>query len=206
MSEKQSQTTLVSCPGTFSYITAWKPRFDENKVDKETGEPIPIYSTMFLFPKTAKNFIKKFEAACKAAFLLGVKRGMFNAKSYPSLKKPLRDGDKELKVGKKEGDIYKGVLFFNATTTQTRPDIMKAVDGEVVPIEDESEFYSGCHGRLLLNVYPYNTKGNRGIAAGLNGFLKLKDGARLDGRPDAGSAFSKFADEGELTEETGDFM
>lgn len=199
--KKKQKTSLVTCPGIVSYVNVWEARFDDNKVDKVTGEPVPIYSTMFLFDKSEKAFIKVMEAACKAAFDIGVKRGLFNARSFNALKKPLRDGDAEYDSGEKDDPIYKGKMFFNASTTKTRPDVKVAMNGEVIDIEDHAEFYSGCKARILINCYPYSAKGNKGIAAGLNGFLKLGDGDRLDGRPDVQSAFSEFANEGETNDE-----
>lgn len=195
------KTSLVTCPGTVSYLVVWEPKFDDNKVDKVTGEPTPLYSCMFLFDKKEKAFVAKFKKACEKAFLIGVKRGWFNAKGFDAIKKPLRSGDAELASGEKEDPIYKGKLFFNCTTTKKRPDVKKSINGKLVDIEDSSEFYSGCSARVLINCYPFKVKGNKGIAAGLNGFLKLGDGTRLDGRPDPNSAFSEFAEEASMDEE-----
>ena len=41
--------------------------------------------------------------------------------------------------------------------------------------------YSGCYGRAIINFYVYDTNGNKGISAGLNGVMKLHDGEPLSG-------------------------
>ena len=138
MTEKQT-TTFTTCPGTFSYAQVTTPRFDDNRVDKDTGEPVPIYSTMFLFSKKEKAFKKEMDACIKAAFEKGVKQGKFNAKSFGVIKKPLRDGDAELEAGQQENPIYEGMYFFNAVTTNDKPDLMKAQDGEVVEMIDPED-------------------------------------------------------------------
>ena len=210
MTEKQNNTVFTTCPGIFSYARVSEPRFEDNRVD-EDGNPVPIYSTMFLFDKKEKAFKKAFDAAVKAAFDKGVKAGKFNAKAFATVKKPLRDGDAELESGQQENEIYKGRYFFNAVTTKEPPKVMKAVGGQIVPIDSSDEFYSGCIGRLLGSCYAFKVPTSRGIAVGLNGCLKLKDGERLDGRPNVQSAFDQFAAEGELDEseyegDSGDFV
>lgn len=49
------------------------------------------------------------------------------------------------------------------------------------PITDVQELYSGCYGRAILNFYVYDTNGNKGLTAGLNGVMKLSDGEPLSG-------------------------
>jgi hypothetical protein len=55
---------------------------------------------------------------------------------------------------------------------------------------DQSEFYSGCYGRASLTFYPYNAKGSKGIACGLNNLQKLEDGEKLGGGSSAASDFA----------------
>ena len=59
-------------------------------------------------------------------------------------------------------------------------------------IDNGDDFYSGCYAKVSVNFFPYNTNGNKGIAAGLNNILKTRDGDYLGGRS---SAFDDFADE-----------
>ena len=55
------------------------------------------------------------------------------------------------------------------------------VDKNKAPIADPQELYSGCYGRAIINFYVYDTNGNKGISAGLNGIMKLHDGEPLSG-------------------------
>lgn len=55
------------------------------------------------------------------------------------------------------------------------------VYGDKTPITDPQELYSGCYGRAIINFYVYDTQGNKGISAGLNGVMKLYDGEPLGG-------------------------
>lgn len=57
---------------------------------------------------------------------------------------------------------------------------------------DQSEFYSGCYGRVSLTFYGFNVNGNKGIAAGLQNIMKTDDGEPLGGRS---RAEDDFADE-----------
>lgn len=69
------------------------------------------------------------------------------------------------------------------------------------PIEDTTEFYSDCYGIASINLYPYNTNGNRGIACWLNNLMKLEDGESLSGRARAEDDFVGFGEELEDFEE-----
>ncbi len=199
----KQKTSIVTCPGTLSYVHIWNPKFEKNKVDKITGEEVPIFSTMFLFPKSNTAFVKEFNAVIRAAFDVGVKQGKFNARSFDGIKKPLRDGDAELNSGAKDDPVYKGMWFFNASTTKDRPEVKISEGGEIIDMENQSGLYSGCKARILINCYPFDVGTSKGIAAGLNGILKVGEGTRLDGKPDPTTAFSKFAEEDDNDEGIG---
>ena len=181
---------------TASYANVWKPK--PNKQGKLK------YSICLLIDKSKKDDVKAYEEAIKAAFDEGVAKGMFTSNQWPIVKKPLRDGDEEIKLGlKKAGIGYENKFFLNANAEGDPnaehyygpPEITKPVDGKVVAITDQSEFYSGCECRAAISFFPFNTEGSRGIAVGLNALFKVSDGERLDGRESAQSAFSEFAEE-----------
>jgi hypothetical protein len=69
------------------------------------------------------------------------------------------------------------------------------VDGKIQAILDRSEVYSGCYGKVSLNLYAFNVNGNRGIAAGLGNVQKLKDGEPLGGMSRAEDDFEIEADD-----------
>ena len=107
-----------------------------------------------------------------------------NSKFVPALedlKLPLRDGDKERK-----GDpAYAGCMFINANSSSA-PGI---VDADCNPILDRSEVYSGVYGRASINLYAFNSNGNKGIACRLNNLQKIRDGEPLGGKSSAASDF-----------------
>ena len=84
-----------------------------------------------------------------------------NGKSVPALsaiKSPLRDGDLE----RPDDEAYKNSYFINANSA-TAPGI---VDADRQPILERSEVYSGVYGRASINLYAFNSNGNKGIACG----------------------------------------
>ena len=103
-----------------------------------------------------------------------------------ALKLPLRDGDAE-----RDDEAYKGAWFVNANST-TAPQI---VDRAVQPILDRAEVYSGCHARVSINFYAFNTNGNKGIACGLGNIQKVRDGEPLSGRTSAADDFATDLDD-----------
>ncbi|RLI83925.1 MAG: hypothetical protein DRP01_08725 [Archaeoglobales archaeon] len=182
-------------PMVASYAYVWKAR--KNKQGKLK------FSCCCLFSKANKDDILMYNKAIKAAFDEGVAKGMFPATMWEVVKKPLRDGDAEVKTGiKKPGIGYEGCMFLNANADGdpnseyfSPPEITKPLNGKVVAITDQSEFYSGCECRAALSFYSFKTPESRGIAVGLNALFKTGDGTRLDGRESAESAFSDFAAE-----------
>ncbi|MEG1575014.1 MAG: DUF2815 family protein [Bacteroidales bacterium] len=61
-------------------------------------------------------------------------------------------------------------------------------------ITDPPELYSGCYARASINFYPFNTNGNRGVAAGLGNVQKWADGEPLNGRVRAEDEFGALDD------------
>ena len=113
-----------------------------------------------------------------------------NGKSVPALsaiKTPLRDGDLE----RPDDEAYKNACFINANSA-TAPGI---VDADRQPILERSEVYSGVYGRASINLYAFNSNGNKGIACGLNNLQKIRDGEPLGGKSRAEDDFATADDE-----------
>ena len=68
------------------------------------------------------------------------------------------------------------------------------MDAARQPILEHSEVYSGVYGRASINLYAFNSNGNKGIACGLNNLQKISDGEPLGGKT---RAEDDFADEEE---------
>ena len=132
----------------------------------------PKYSCSFIIPKSDTVTIGKIKAAMEEARQEGVPK--WGGKIPPNLKLPLRDGD----VDRPDDPNYEGCYFINASSKE-KPGV---VDRKRVPITDSLTVYSGCYVRASLNIYPFNTNGNRGIAAGLNNVQFWCDGEPLNGR------------------------
>ena len=127
--------------------------------------------------------------AIQAAYDEGQSKLKGSSKSVPalsSIKNPLRDGDLE----RPDDATYKDSYFINANSA-TAPGI---VDAARQPILEHSEVYSGVYGRASINLYAFNSNGNKGIACGLNNLQKISDGEPLGGKT---RAEDDFADEDE---------
>ena len=86
---------------------------------------------------------------------------------------PLRDGDED----REDKPEYEGMLFVNCTSL-SKPSVF---DENLERIIDPEEFYSGCYGSASVSFYAYDVSGSKGIACGLNGVQKTKEGERLSG-------------------------
>ena len=172
MATTPSPTKLVTGKVRLSYVNV----FEMNDKGK--------YSVAILIPKTDKATIDKVKAAIEAVKADAKSATTWGSKFLASFKTPLRDGDTDRDVEK--SPEYKGCYFINCNSGQ-KPGV---VDAQLNAILDKSEVYSGCYGRVSINLYPFNVDGNKGIAAGLNNLQKLADGDALSGRSRAEDDFS----------------
>lgn len=153
----------------FSYVNAFTPRAAQEGAQ-------PKYSVTLLIPKTDKNTIAKIKAAIEAAKTAYLQK--HSGKKLPSaLKTTLHDGDGERPNGGEFGPECKG-HYVMTCSSNNKPVIVYA---DKAPITEASELYSGCYGRAIVNFYVYDTNGNKGVSAGLNGIMKLSDGEPLSG-------------------------
>lgn len=156
----------------WSYANVWDP--------KSINGGAPKYSVSLIIPKSDTATIAKI----KAAYEEGQSKLKGNGKSVPALsaiKTPLRDGDLE----RPDDEAYKNSCFINANSA-TAPGI---VDADRQPILERSEVYSGVYGRASINLYAFNSNGNKGIACGLNNLQKIRDGEPLGGKSRAEDDF-----------------
>jgi hypothetical protein len=117
-----------------------------------------------------------------------------------TLKTPLRDGDEE----RPDDDAYQGHYFLNANSNADQaPQIMDLNRKEIT---EHREIYSGVYARASVNFYAYNASGNRGIACGLNGIQKVRDGENLGGRGDVSSDFDDDFEDEFLEGDDNDFL
>jgi len=156
----------------FSYANVWEPKSING------GEP--KYSVSIIIPKTDVETLKKINAAIVDAKKEGISK--FGGIIFDSFKTPLRDGD----VDRPEDVAYAGSYFINANSN-IKPGI---VNKSVQAIIDQSEFYSGCFGRVSIVFYAYCAEENVGIACGLQNLQKLEEGELLSARSSAEEDFA----------------
>ena len=151
----------------WSYANVWDP--------KSINGGAPKYSVSLIIPKSDTATVAKIKAAIQAAYEEGQSKLKGNGKSVPALsaiKTPLRDGDLE----RPDDEAYKNAYFINANL-------------------ERSEVYSGVYGRASINLYAFNSNGNKGIACGLNNLQKIRDGEPLGGKSRAEDDFATADDE-----------
>lgn len=183
MAKFNNPMKVITGPNTrWSYANVWEP--------KSINGGTPKYSVSLVIPKSDKVTVEKIKKAIQAAYEEGQSKLKGNGKSVPSLsvlKTPLRDGDLE----RPDDEAYANSYFINANSA-TAPGI---VDADRNTIIDRSEVYSGVYGRASINLYAFNSNGNKGIACGLNNLQKIRDGAPLGGKASAESDFATDDDD-----------
>ena len=186
MSKISNPTKVITGINTrWSYANVWEA--------KSINGGRPKYSVSLIIPKSDTVTVNKIKAAIQAAYEEGESKLKGNGKSVPALsviKTPLRDGD----VERPDDEAYAGCYFINANS-DSAPGI---VDADRQPILERSEVYSGVYGRASINLYAFNSNGNRGIACGLNNLQKIRDGEPLGGKARAEDDFA--------TEDDDDFL
>ena len=186
MSKIINPTKVITGINTrWSYANVWEA--------KSINGGRPKYSVSLIIPKSDTVTVNKIKAAIQAAYEEGESKLKGNGKSVPALsviKTPLRDGD----VERPDDGAYAGCYFINANS-DSAPGI---VDADRQPILERSEVYSGVYGRASINLYAFNSNGNRGIACGLNNLQKIRDGEPLGGKARAEDDFA--------TEDDDDFL
>lgn len=176
--------TITKClvgEARMNFVHVFKPDSFDDKSE-------PKYSVVLAIEKgnngaiaTIKNAI----AECKAKAT--AKYGGTLPKKFNIVE--LQDGaDWDEKFGLEDCLILKA-------SSSYKPEVVKKAKvmgkTQLVPIDDEEEFYSGCFGYASVVFYCYDTGVSKGITCGLNSLLKSRDGEKLGGG--AGSAETDFA-------------
>jgi hypothetical protein len=160
-------TQITTGKVRFSYCNLFTPRAVQERSPAK-------YSVTLLIPKSDKTALAKIKAALEAATAAYISRNA--GKKLPAnLKNTLHDGDGERPNGGEFGEECKS--HYVMTVSSKNPPVL--VYGDKTPITDPQELRSGDYGRAIINFYVYDTQGNKGISAGLNGIMKLYDGEPL---------------------------
>ena len=172
----------------FSYCNLWEP--------KSINGGKPHYSASLIIPKSDTKTVEALYAAQRAAYENGKDKLKNKNGSVPpmeAIKLAIRDGDTD----RPDDPAYAGCLFVNANSDR-QPNLYDAAGQEIL---DRAEVYSGCYGKASITFFVFNTNGNRGIACGLNGLQKIRDGEPLGGRGNVLADFMNAADDDDEDDE-----
>jgi hypothetical protein len=164
--ENSMKTQITTGKVRFSYVNVFAPRANNEGVEK--------YSITLLIPKSDTATLAKIKDAQKAAREKWIGSGK---KMGADPKTTLWDGDGVNNSGDAFPVECHGHYVISATSNR-KPVIVYA---DKSPITDETELYSGCYGKAILNFAGYEASGNKGITAFLNGVMKVHDGEPLGG-------------------------
>ena len=154
----------------FSFQHVFTPKAPE-------GGGEPKYSVTCLLPKTDTQTLALIQAAKEQATQEGIQT-KWNGAAPAVIPFPVHDGDGVRPNGEKFGPECAGCWVFTASSKQ-KPGVLDA-QGKRIEMDRESEFYSGCYGRAVINFYVYNTAGKVaaavvGVAAGVGAGMYADD-------------------------------
>ncbi|MGN0384578.1 MAG: ssDNA-binding protein [Lachnospiraceae bacterium] len=160
-----------------SYVHIFTPRTPDNG-----GEP--KYSVTLLIPKSDTATLNALYADIEKAKQDGAQK-VFGGNIPPQCKIPIYDGDGYRPSGEAFGEECRGCMVVTASAKQ-QPVI---VGLDMQNILNPADVYSGCYIRASVNMFAYNSNGNKGIGCGLNAVQKIEDGEPLSMRVSAEEAF-----------------
>lgn len=180
-------TKVITGKVRFSYLNWATPKKNDLNGKME-------YSTQVLIPKSDATTVGNIKAAIKAAI-----EKKWGGKAPAGWRNPLRDGDTEKREdGKPLGAEYHGHYFMNIRSDQ-KPGV---VDTNRQPLIEADDFVSGDYGRVSMNAYAYEQKGNRGVSFGWNNAQFTAKGEALGSRA---RAEDDFDDDSNAGDEESDF-
>lgn len=198
MAIDNQSTKLVTGKARLSYAKVWEAEEDDY------GNF--WFSSAILIPKDDRATLAKYKAIIDV--LKEQAKAKYGGKIPKDFHTPLRDGDEEVE---EKGEAYAGHYFFNAKS-KNKPGIAKPIgkgtDGKpkFQEITDTTEVYSGCYAKVSVNFYLFDTKGNKGIAAGLNNIVKVQDGDFLGGRSSVNDDFANEEFDDDFDGDDDDFL
>lgn len=159
----------------FSYANVFEPRSIEGAT--------PKYSVSLLISKDDAETIQQLKTAIQATIEEGISK-KFGGKKPATLDICLRDGD----VQRPDDENYSGMYYINASNTK-RPTVFNQYKKDATP----DEFYSGCYGVAMIDLYAHSMPTKKGIYAQLVAVMKTKDGSPFGAGAADLSEFDAFA-------------
>lgn len=173
-------TNVTTGKVRLSYANLFKPRAAAPGQEEK-------YSVTILVPKSDVETKQRIDQAIEAAKQKG--KDKWGGMIPPVVAIPIHDGDGvKPSDGMPFGNECKGHWVFTASAKVDYPP--EVVDGQLNPIINQSEIYSGCYARVNVNFFPYMFGGKKGVGCGLGPVQKVADGEPLGGgAPKAGDVF-----------------
>ena len=156
----------------------------------------PKYSVSLIIPKSDKKTVEAIKAAIQAAYEEGESKLKGKRQDRP---RPLGHQDPRCVTAMWNAPMIRSMRMRTSSTPIPRHRPPGIVDADLNPILERSEVYSGVYGRASINLYAFNSNGNRGIACGLNNLQKISDGEPLGGKSRAEDDFSTEDDDDYLS-------
>jgi len=160
--------TIVTPEFRLSFPAVFKARSFEGGKEKFSIKMLFDKEQLRKNPEFRKDFDKL--KAYVAAFL---------AAEFPDDKdecKPVfNDGDKKSWAG------YAGCIYCGASS-MSAPWVVDQFQNKIISETYPDGLYAGCYARAVLHCFAYNVAGNKGVALGLDGIQKLRDGEPFTGR------------------------
>ena len=91
-------------------------------------------------------------------------------------------------------DGYEDGMVILAASSSYRPGVVDKQRNPIDLEELDTVLYGGMYARAAINAFAYDTKGNKGVAFGLNAIQIVKDGEPLGSRVSAEEAFADVED------------
>ena len=171
---------ITICGVRLSYVSVFQPKPPFNN---PAGEP--KYSVTILVPKSNTAAKALLDQEIARAIEAGVS-SKWGGVRPPQPAICVHDGDgPRPSDGSAFGEECRGCWVFSASSKQA-PFV---VDGQVQPIIDPTQVYSGVWANVSVTFYAYNQAGKKGIGCGLNGVQKVRDDTPLSSRVTAQEAF-----------------
>jgi hypothetical protein len=145
------------------------------------------YSATLLLPKTDVAVYQEIMQAIEAAKQEGV-RGPWKGACPPNPAITVYDGDGVRECsGEPYGAECKGCWVISAKS-KWKPQVVH--QSNVKCVLPDGSVKSGDYGRVVINFYPYDSNGNRGIAGSLGNIMITREGEALGGQTSAADDFA----------------
>lgn len=165
-----------------SYCSLFQPKPPFNNPQGD-----PKFSVTILVPKTNTAAKALIDQAVAQAIEAGVP-AKWGGVRPPQPAICVHDGDgPRPSDGSAFGAECRGMWVFTASCKPERPPFV--VDGNVQPIIDPTQVYSGIWANVSVTFFPYNAAGKKGVGCGLNGVQKVRDDEPLGSTVTAQDAF-----------------